>query len=89
MKSKISFTLYRGEISTIFFINKQDRWECKKGKFKGQTILSLIQEYGVDEVLEYLYSNLEHEDCVGIEKEQIKEIIFEIKKSQPLKFLKF
>lgn len=86
-KNKIPFNLYRGEISRIFFINKQNVWQVRMGKFKGETIPSLIKQYGLDNVLEFLYSIYDHEDCVGIEKMQVKEIVSELKRIESLKFI--
>lgn len=86
-KSKIPFNLYKGDISQIFFINRNNEWELRRGKFKGITIPQLIKEYGADEVLEFLYSLWENEDCQGIERMQVKQIISEIKKVQSLKFI--
>jgi len=87
-KSKnIPFNPYKGDISSIFFINRNNQWELKKGQFKGVTIPQLIKEHGVDKVLDFLYSLWENEDCQGIERMQVKQIISEIKKIDSLKFL--
>jgi hypothetical protein len=86
-RGKLPFNPYKGEISTIFYINKKNDWELRKGKFKGSTIPELIKQNGLDGVLEFLYSLLEMEECQGIERWQVKEIILEIKKIESLKFL--
>lgn len=86
-KSKIPFNPFRGEISRIFFINRNNQWELKKGQFKGVTIPQLIKEHGVDNVLDFLYSLWESDECKGIERVQVKQIISEIKKVESLKFL--
>ena len=87
-KSKnIPFNPYKGDISSIFFINRNNQWELKKGQFKGVTIPQLIKEHGVDKVLDFLYSLWENEDCQGIERMQVKQIISEIKKIDSLNFL--
>lgn len=86
-KSKIPFNPYRGDISKIFFINRNNQWELKKGEFKGCTIPQLIKEHGVDNVLDFLYSLWENQECQGIERMQVKQIISEIKKIESLKFL--
>lgn len=87
MKKKIPFNPYKGEISQIFYINKKNQWELRKGEFKGMTIPELIKQYGSDEVLEFLYSIWDNDECIGIERQQVKQIISEIKRVESLKFL--
>jgi hypothetical protein len=86
---KLSFNPYRGEISKIFFINRDNEWEIKRGRFVGKTIVEMILEFGWDNVNEFLLECLDHPECLGIEKIQILEIINEIKDSKPQIRLKF
>ena len=43
---KLPFNPYKGDISKIFWINRDNRWEVKRGRFVGKTIDEMILEFG-------------------------------------------
>lgn len=88
-KSKLPFNPHKGDISKILFINRDNRWEIKRGRFKSRTIPDLIGEFGLDDVIEFLNQCLEHEECNGIERVQIFEILEEIRDLKTPMRLKF
>jgi hypothetical protein len=77
MKPRIS--PYKEQISQLWKINRNNQWEVKRGRLKGQTITNLIKEYSRDEVEGFLETILDNEEALYIDKIITKDILKEIK----------